>query len=265
MPPTERSFDLEAADGIGLKAWLASPPSPRGALLCCHGFTSHGTQMGLFLALQRRALSAGLAVARFDFRAHGASQGTQQDLTFAGMCLDAEAVHGLIARELGETFPVIPLGESFGGGPAVHVASLADNCPALVLWEPMLDYAGNYAVDSTVPYTQMMRAAALTQKMPDWAAFPVLGTSYHISNALLAELDGEKTLEQLRAFQRPVVLYQGSHDRMVGPEPARNVAVENPHVRLRIVPRADHGFRGLHWFLVRGTVRWASAALDARR
>ncbi|HUZ36208.1 MAG TPA: alpha/beta fold hydrolase [Streptosporangiaceae bacterium] len=56
-----------------------------------------------------------MASLRFDFRAHGESEGRQEDLTIAGVVNDIRAAVKQV-REAAGSGPVNLIGASFGGG-----------------------------------------------------------------------------------------------------------------------------------------------------
>ena len=49
-------------------------------------------------------------VVRFDFRAHGASEGTNEELRMSGLHLDAEAILAFVDAQFGHDTPMIPVG-----------------------------------------------------------------------------------------------------------------------------------------------------------
>jgi pimeloyl-ACP methyl ester carboxylesterase len=89
----------------------------------------------------RRSAAAGhpCRALRFDFRAHGDSEGRGEDLTIAGVANDIRAAVTHV-REMTGSGPVGLIGASSGGGIS---ASFAARCPdqvrRLVLFNPLLD------------------------------------------------------------------------------------------------------------------------------
>lgn len=253
----ERSQRIRTANGIELQAWLASPVDPCAVLLLCHGLTTDASEHGLFTALRDRALRAGLAVVRFDFRAHGQSAGGNEQLTLAGERQDVEAVLELIDRELSRDFPLIPVGVSFGGAAAVHAAATRHSSAGLVLWYAVVDYEANFGVDSTVPFTRECRDAADPRSDPAWAAMPVVGTDYFFPKALLDEMWTDSTHDQLRGLEVPLLGYYGGRDTFVDVGPLRKLAEEQANIDLRIAWGAGHGFLLWRPWVIRRTVAWA--------
>lgn len=261
--PAERPHRLTTADGVALHALLATPASPAGVLILCHGIATNLDEHGQFPALRDRALRSGLAVVRFDFRAHGQSTGSNQDLRLAGMHADADAVLALVDAELPSGLPVVPLGVSFGASAAVHLAA-AGRCAGLVLWYPVVDYAANFDPESPAPWMRLMWAAR-SDADPDWSALPLIGTDHHVPTALLAELQHDRTPDALANLPVPVLAFQGSRDKLLDPRPLRALASGGADIELHFLPGAGHGFILWRPWVVRRTVGWAHRRATAVR
>jgi pimeloyl-ACP methyl ester carboxylesterase len=245
-------------DGIELQAWLATPSDPRGVLLLCHGLTTDANEHGAFLALRDRALKAGLAVVRFDFRAHGRSGGSNEQLSLAGERADADAVIALLDTEIGDSVPMVALGVSFGGAAAIHAAVRRNHVAGLILWYAVVDYESNFGPESSVAATRLFRAAADPDRDPPWAEMPVVGTEYHFPKALIAEMRSDSTLDQLAGLGIPVLSYYGSRDRFIDVEPLRRLAAQKANIDLRIAWGAGHGFLLWRPWVISRTVEWAN-------
>ncbi len=257
----ESEHTVATADGIQLRAWLAVPEGDRGSplatLVLCHGLATDASEHGAFPALRDAALSVGVAVVRFDFRAHGRSGGTNEGLRLAGLRADIEAILSLVDRTIGAQVPIIPLGVSFGGSPAVHAAVTRKPCAGLILWYAVVDHRWNWAPDAPVRFTQLCRSAADPSRDPPWAQMPVVGTSYFFPKAMISEMAEDTAMIELTALELPVLAYQGGRDKFVGAAPLRWLAGERPNVDLRIVPGAGHGFLLWRPWVIRQTISWA--------
>lgn len=261
----EQGCSITAADGVELQAWLAVPArAPDAVLILCHGLTTDADEHGAFPALRDRAVAGGLAVARFDFRGHGRSGGSNQMIRLDGLRADVDAVISLVDAELGEEIPVIPVGLSFGAAPAIHTAATRPSCAGLALWYPVTDYEANYGPRSTVPFTETMRAARDPRRDPEWSAMPVVGSSYHIPSGLLAEMPDDPTPQTLAGLQLPVLAYCGSRDSFIDLEPLRRLQPTHPNIDLRIAYGAGHGFRFWRPWVIHQTVAWAVRIAGAR-
>lgn len=256
----ERQHTVTTADGVELQAWLAPLAKPSATLVLCHGLTTDSDERGAFPELREHSLRAGLAVARFDFRAHGLSGGTNEALRLSGLRADVDAVIKLLDAELGPDVPIIPLGLSFGSAPAVHAAATRSPCAGLALWYPVVDHEWNYGPQSQVPYTLMMRAAKRPED-PAWSAMPIPPTAWHFPIAMMAEMPTDPTLHALTRLTLPVLAYHGSRDSFVGAAPLCRLAAERTNIDLRMVPGAGHGFFLWRRWVIRRTVSWAAGVV----
>lgn len=195
-------------------------------------------------------------MARFDFRAHGKSGGSNEHLRIQGLRDDADAVADFAQAELGEELPLVALGVSFGGAPAVHLAATRPQAVGLVLWYAVIDYNWNFGVDARVDGTVMMRRAT-DPSDPSWSEFPVLGTPYHLPRALLREARADPTPRTLHELNLPLLNYQGSRDSLVDPTPLRAIAAGHTGWTLRTAHGAGHGFIVWRPLVIWHTVRWS--------
>jgi pimeloyl-ACP methyl ester carboxylesterase len=258
LAPGERHEMLEGAGGVELSALLASGPEPRGVMLLCHGLTTDSSEHGAFLEVRDHALRRGLAVARYDARAHGRSGGANEELRLELVRRDADTVMEWVDGLLGADVPVIPVGVSFGGAAAIHVAfTRGQRCAGLVLWYAVVDYEGNYGPRTTVGFTHRMRAAHSSAD-PPWSAMPVLGSTYHVPAGMLAEMPADPTHERIAALTVPVLSFHGSRDPFVDPTPLERLASDHPNIDFRTAWGAGHGFLLWRPWVVRRTAAWAA-------
>ena len=127
--PPGRDVWLANPDGTKIHAWWYPPDRPdAGAILLAHGNggnLSHRSELALEL---RRTLGAGVLL--FDYPGYGKSVGKP---TEAGCYAAADAAYEWLTGEAKiPSHRIIILGESLGGGVAVHTAANHD-CRALVL------------------------------------------------------------------------------------------------------------------------------------
>lgn len=95
--------------------------NPRAGLIIMHGVFSSKDQLWMQSLGEKLSKELQLAVLRFDFFAHGESEGTLQDLTYHELILNAQAAIGFL-RNAGIP-KVFVLGHSLGGGVGLLVAS----------------------------------------------------------------------------------------------------------------------------------------------
>jgi fermentation-respiration switch protein FrsA (DUF1100 family) len=120
--------------GHGLALVLHRPPGG-GRVACvvaCHGLRA-SKDSDKYLLLAARATAAGLALARFDFRGCGESDGREEESTVGSRIEDACAVLALLAGHPALDGRFGLLGSSMGGYVALHVARARPGLP-VVTW-----------------------------------------------------------------------------------------------------------------------------------
>jgi alpha-beta hydrolase superfamily lysophospholipase len=111
-------------------------PAGRGRVPCvvaCHGLLAT-KDSDKYLTLGAELPSAGLALARFDFRGCGESSGTLEETTIGSRIDDLQAVLKQLSfhRRLDGRFGL--LGSSLGGFVALHAAAARGDGPPVVTW-----------------------------------------------------------------------------------------------------------------------------------
>ncbi len=110
-------ISLTASDGVQLHGWFVPAPSPRGAVLICHG---NGGNISHRLATLRVLHDMGLSALIFDYRGYGQSKGKPSE---NGTYLDAEAAwQYLVSEQKFAPDQILVFGRSLGGAIAAHLA-----------------------------------------------------------------------------------------------------------------------------------------------
>ncbi len=108
---------LTTSDGVQLHGWFVPAPSPRGAVLICHG---NGGNISHRLATLRVMHDMGLSSLIFDYRGYGQSKGKPAE---NGTYLDAEAAwQYLVSEQKFTPGQILVFGRSLGGAIAAHLA-----------------------------------------------------------------------------------------------------------------------------------------------
>jgi alpha-beta hydrolase superfamily lysophospholipase len=119
--------------GGALALVLHLPAHPRAAcVVACHGLNAT-KDSDKYVALGEAFSTAGLALARFDFRGCGESTGVEEETTIASRIEDVEALVTFLARHprLDRRFGL--LGSCLGGFVALQVAARRSGVP-VVTW-----------------------------------------------------------------------------------------------------------------------------------
>lgn len=238
----EERFRFRNDDGLILSGvYLAAPVPTARCVVLCHGLTYDKDEAGLFAELADELNHDGFPVFRFDFRAHGESEGSSVGLTVTGERRDLEAaIREMKAR--GHTEFGL-LGASFGGGAvALHAADHADEVLALVFWNAIVDYE-----DFRDPKTDLGRqrwgpeAMARLEAEGSLEVFPK--SPFRIGKDFITETRFLEPWRGLADLTIPKLFIHGDRDRLVRYDFSVTYATKLPNAELITIPGADHGFR----------------------
>ncbi|HEX6512140.1 MAG TPA: alpha/beta fold hydrolase [Chloroflexota bacterium] len=239
MPEQEVSYCSE--DGTPLSAtWQAA--AGKLAVLLAHGITGEREEGGLFAELAARLAGRGISSLRFDYRAHGRSGGTQEQMTIAGETSDVRAGAAWL-RAQGYA-PAAIVAASFGAVSACEYVGGDAEVRCLVLLNPVLDLLKTF-LEPVCPWPRASFNA------PGFAhlerhGFLWLDGHFKIGRALVEEMRRAAPGERLKGLDIPVLTLHGDADGCVPYEVARELGAPNPRSRFVTVPGADHGFGRPH-------------------
>jgi dienelactone hydrolase len=109
---------LATEDGVELAAWWFPSPSPRGAVILCHG---NGGNRSYALPLARRFHERGFSVLNFDYRGYGGNAGSPSE---HGLRADARAALDHVVSVRGfDASRVLMHGHSLGCAVAIALAA----------------------------------------------------------------------------------------------------------------------------------------------
>ncbi len=218
------TVNFSSADGLSLAGTFELPAGPaRNCVLLCHGITVDREEGGVFADLARMLAGRGLASFRFDFRGHGKSGGTFEEMTVLGEIADARAAIDVVR---GRGFDRIGLlGASFGGG---IVSYLAGEKPkgvrALVLANAVLEYS----------------IELFEKRMRD--GFEIGGKIFRLSPELFKDLPDRTPGRHLISAGLPSIFIHGDRDDLVPYELSVKYSGLVPGASLVTIPGSGHGF-----------------------
>jgi uncharacterized protein len=238
-----RQVEFRALDGLRLRGTLLVPSSVRGpAVVLVHGGGVTREEGGFFARLASGLAEAGLPSLRFDFRAHGDSEGQGEDLTIAGVANDIRAAI-INVREMTGSGPVSLIGASFGGGiSAFFAARYPDQVSRLVLFNPLLDYKKRF-IDDKPEWDGDQISEQAGQKLTA-QGFLAHSPAFKLSRALLNEIFYLNPRQALSELTAPTLLVHGTRDTFVPVESSRAAAgqITRAEGQLIEIDGAQHGF-----------------------
>lgn len=235
--------EFRSMDGLRLRGTLVVPPSARGpAVVLVHGGGVTREEGGFFARLASGLAEAGLPSLRFDFRAHGESEGQGEDLTIAGVANDIRAAVAH-ARMMTDSGPVGLIGASFGGGiSAFFAARHPDQVRRVILFNPLLDYKKRFIDDKPEWNGDQISEQAGQRLIAQ--GFLAHSPTFKLGRGLLNEIFYLNPRQALGELTAPVLLAHGTRDTFIPVESSRAAVgqVTRAGARLIEIDGAQHGF-----------------------
>jgi alpha/beta superfamily hydrolase len=248
-----KALSLESGDGIHLDAAFApSVTSSSKAVLLAHGIGVDLDECGMFSKLAARLAASGYSSLRFSFRGHGASDGTDREMTIAGEVLDLRAGLDWVLERFDE---VNLLGCSFGAVAAcLSLPVYEPRLQKLILWNPVLDLPATF-LKPTLPwglqnFSPQAQAGALATGF-----LPIDGT-FKLGRVALDEMAHHDIGEYLVAATIETLIVHGDDDHSVPYESSRQAAQSRPGIVLQTIRGSDHGFSGHANEVIAATLDW---------
>ena len=238
--PISSDVEFRSLDGLRLRGTLTMPPVARGpATVLVHGGGVTREEGGFFARFAAGLAEAGMPVLRFDFRAHGESDGRPEELTIAGVANDIRAAVTYV-QEMADSGPVNLIGASFGGGiSAFFTARCPDQVGRLVLLNPLLDYKKRFIDDKPDWHGDQITkesGRALAEH-----GFLAHSPTFKLGRALLNEVFYLKPYLELAQITVPALFVHGTGDTFI-PVTSSRAAASQISARLIEINGAQHGF-----------------------
>ncbi|MFI5756655.1 alpha/beta hydrolase [Streptomyces sp. NPDC051569] len=232
---------FQSLDGTALFGTISLAEIPAGMAVLVHGSGVTREEGGFFARLAAGLAASGVTSLRFDLRAHGASGGSESELTIAAVTNDIRAAGDHLRAYTGWPGPTHVIAASFSGGAAaLHAAHRPADVGKLVLLNPRLDYKERYVTSRpgwSDDYLSGDMAARLdehgfTEKSP-----------FEVNRALLNELFYLDTPAILAAVRASVLMVHGTADTFVPiASSRRHKPMFGGPVELVELDGAQHGF-----------------------
>ncbi len=238
----QRDFSFKTQDGLVLRATEWKPEStPKAAILLVHGIGEH---IGRYQYVAKFFTDANYALTGFDLRGHGKSEGIR------GHAPSFDTLMGDITQAIAivrKNFPGLPIflyGHSLGGSLVIYYSITQDSHPAgVIVTSPAL------GVTVPIPPAKMMLGKLMYSLYPtfqmkngldpdDLSHDTSVGQRYlsdplvHPFTTARLGLDllnsGAFSIEHAKEIHWPMLLMQGTCDKLVNPQLTRKFADQAP-------------------------------------
>lgn len=240
---SEKKVFYQSNDGKKICGIIAKPQKEKGWILLAHGITMDKNEWGNFYVdIAHRLYKNNFASLRFDFRAHGESEGTQEDITIIGELLDLKASANKIFENWDDGISL--LGTSFGAGPSILFANqYKRRVKCLVLLCPVLDYTTTFLKPITPWARETFNKKGFKQL--EERGYILLDDKFKLGSKLIEEFNVIKPYENLKDVECPVLTIHGNKDTMVPYKVSKQYGVPNEKSEFITLNDADHGFIAL--------------------
>ncbi|MEV1175616.1 alpha/beta fold hydrolase [Nonomuraea sp. NPDC049784] len=242
VPSIAHEIAFSSLDGLNLRGTLVLPEVPQGtsATVLVHGGGVTRHEGGFFTRLALGLADAGLPSLRFDFRAHGESEGRQEELTLAGVVNDIRAAVEYVCAEVGSEQANI-IGASFGGGiSALYASRYAGIVRRLVLINPLLNYKKRFVDEK--PYWHDDQIDAEAGRELATQGFVAHSPSFKLGRALLNEVFYLQPHTELGRVLAPTLIVHGTGDTFIPVQSSRDAVDKfGGGARLLEIEGAQHG------------------------
>ena len=248
-------FTFTNRSGVQLAARLERPGGePRAYALFAHCFTCSKDTVAAARISQELA-AHGIAVLRFDFTGLGGSEGEFANTDFSSNLDDLEDA----AAHLREVYqaPRILIGHSLGGAATLAVAGRIPEAVAVATIAAPADPAH-------------VRHLFGEKEQAIWehgeAEVQLAGRGFRIRREFLEDIQGQRLEEAITRLKRPLLIFHGPRDQLVGIENASAIFTAATHPKSFIsLDDADHllSRREDARYVAKVLVAWASRYLSA--
>lgn len=168
-------IEVAAADGHVVRATHRAVDAARAAILLIHGITADRTEWGYYALLGDALQGRGIASLAIDYRGHGKSAMTVNELMLSGVMLDIDASWRYLAAAYPDGARRIIAGNSFGGGVAYLYGMATPSVDHVFLTMPVLSYVDDvsrvnaqWAADAAIggiPYASLVLPALIAPEL----------------------------------------------------------------------------------------------------
>jgi len=219
------SVAFPSSDGLTLRGWFIPALDPKGTIVLCHGYSGDCSPDLVYAPLLR---GAGYNTLLFDFRGHGASDGSYTSLVYFERRDLLAALDFLESRGIGR---VGLMGFSMGGAIALAAAPLS----------PMV--VGVISDCAFAESRRIMQNAFAARRFPQWLTSLLGGLTIAFASlrlhANLFSADPIRWVSQIAP--RPLLIMHAGRDEAAPTSEARRLfAAAREPKELWIVPNASH-------------------------
>ena len=237
MKENEKIVYYNSIDGTRLSGTLMRKEQNKSCIVMCHGLKTDRDEYGDFTKLSEILIDNSYDTFRFDFRAHGKSDGKDIEMTMEGLKKDLEATLWLVQSK-GYSQLMI-LGASFGAS----VLSLI-NYAYFPQVKKLIIYSGSIDNNKGNPKgslgNQNYRKALMDGSVN--IKSKTTGKIMTLSKTFMRETRELQPEERIKKINIPILFLQGTEDQTTPYKVNKNIAEQCKEAYFVAIEGASHGF-----------------------
>lgn len=257
---SEKTIRYPNSDGLTLAAKVRRREQAGDArdikdAVLVHGLNNDKDEDSSFVKLSKELSKKGFNVMRFDFRAHGDSEGKSENVTIVGELDDLSSSIRVFDGLLKTQGHYVIVASSFGAASSIiYVSESLGKIEKLVLWNPVLDFEKTFLKAET-PWGRTFFNEEGYKNLERRGFIQIPKTDFKIGKPLVREFETIKPYRLLSTFSIPVLTIHGTKDTSVpfsvsekyGRPNSRSLFISHP---------CDHQFIGMEDQVISETVSW---------
>lgn len=232
---------FENSQGTRLCGILSNPTNDqrKPIVILCHGFST-SKDGRTYVRLEEILNDKEISTFRFDFYAHGESEGNFEEITTSEAVDDVRNAIKFLKESGYEKIGLV--GSSFGGLASILTASQSDDLYLLALKSPVSDYKS------------MAHARRSEQEINDWKTKGYIDLDSvneerrRLNYSFYEDAEKVDAYEAARKIKIPALIVHGDEDETVPIEQSIKTARLIENCRLEIIRGCDHVYSNLEHF-----------------
>ena len=237
MKENEKIINYNSIDGTRLSGTFMKKSQNKTCIIMCHGLKTDREEYGEFTKLSETLIENGYDTFRFDFRAHGKSEGRDIEMTMEGLKKDLEATLWVVQNE--GYSKLIILGASFGAS----ILSLI-NYAYFPQVKKLIVYSGSIDSNNGNPkgslgienYEKALSEGSVNIKSK------TTGKVMTLSGTFMRETRDLQPEEKIKEINIPILFLQGTVDETTPYTVNKNIAEQCKEAYFATIEGAAHGF-----------------------
>lgn len=211
-------------------------------VILCHGFKVNKDEYGLYHDLKHELEQYGYDSFRFDFRAHGESDGIDYEMTIEGEVKDLKAAYDQVVERGYKDIYFIS--NSFAGGICTIFLSRYDNIVKKVIYiNPLLDYRNNLLYDKhQSPEWNAGKEMLLEKNGYLEIVSKTTGRIFKLGKGVFDDARRIDPEELIQNIEIPMLFAHGKNDTSIPYQDSERIGAKCKHAEIFISETAMHGF-----------------------